>query len=103
MADGSLTRRRIVTMHRLLALAALTGIALAGCAKEKENEAAEAATPAAASAATQPGAQSYAVEAPDSLRPYLKIDVDTAVSRVLARVPNGVIQKVELEREGGAV
>jgi uncharacterized membrane protein YkoI len=93
----------IVTKHRGFALAALAGLALAaGCAKEKANEAAEAAKPAAAPAA-QPAAPAYAVEAPDSLRALAKIAVDSAAKLALAHVPNGAIDKVELEREKNAL
>jgi hypothetical protein len=89
-------------MRHLLAMAALTGLVLAGCAKEKANEAAEAAHPAAAGVPL-PGAQSYAVEAPDSLRALASVPLDSAVALALARVPNGAIAKAELERENGAL
>ncbi len=89
-----------MTSFRSVLELALAGAVLGGCAK-KEHEAAEGATPA--SAAVTPGAQSYALVAPDSLRPLARIALDSAVKVVLARVPNGAIEKVELEREGGAV
>lgn len=84
-------------------MAAFAGLVLAGCGKEREqeNEAGEAAMPAAAS--VQPGAQSYAVEAPESLRTLARVSLDSAARLALARVPNGVIATVELEREDGAL
>ncbi len=88
-------------MRGVLAVAAVAGLTLAGCAK-KENEAAGAAQPAATPAA-QPAAPSYAVEAPDSLLALARVAVDSAAKLALARVPTGAIDKVELEREGGAV
>lgn len=92
-----------MTKRGVLAFAVLGGLALAaGCAKEKENEAAEAAKPAATPAA-QPGGPGFAVEAPDSLRALARVAVDSAARLALARVPNGAIDKAELEREQGAI
>jgi uncharacterized membrane protein YkoI len=89
----------------MVTVAALTGLALAaGCKKEQgENEAADSAKTAVAAPAPQPGVQSYALEAPDSLRALAKLPLDSAVKLALARVPNGAIEKVELEREKGAI
>lgn len=89
----------------VLPVAVLTGLALvAGCRKEPgENAAGDSARTAVAAPAAQPGAQSYALEAPDSLRALAKIPLDSAVKLALARVPSGAIEKVELERENGAV
>jgi uncharacterized membrane protein YkoI len=90
----------------VLSVAALAGLALvAGCKKEQgENEAAEAAQPAAAvPGAAQSGAPAFAVEAPDSLRALTRITLDSASKLALARVPTGAIQKVELEREDNAI
>lgn len=90
-------------LHGVSAVAVLAGLALAaGCAKERENEAAEAARPAAAPAPL-PGTQSYAIDAPDSLRALAKVSLDSAVRLALAHVPSGLIDKAELEREDGAL
>ncbi len=88
-----------------LSVAALTGLALvAGCKKEQgEHEAADSAKTAVSAHSGPPGVQSYALEAPDSLRALAKLPLDSAVKLALARVPNGAIEKVELEREDGAV
>lgn len=89
----------------VVAVAAVTGLALvAGCRREQgENDAADPARTAGAAPFALPGVQSYALEAPDSLRALAKLPLDSAVKRALARVPNGAIEKVELERENGAV
>jgi uncharacterized membrane protein YkoI len=88
----------------VLSIAALTGLAfVAGCKKEQGANEAEDSTKTAVAPAAQPGAQSYAVEAPDSLRALAKLPLDSAVRLALARVPNGAIDKVELEREKGAI
>lgn len=89
----------------VLPVAALTGLALvAGCRRDKgANGAADTAKTAVAAPTSQPGVQSYALEAPDSLRALAKLPLDSAVKLALARVPNGAIEKVELERENGAV
>jgi len=87
----------------VLAAAVLAGLAFAaGCSKEKE-EAAE--TPAAAPAVA-PAAQAAAAfptEAPDSLKAEARVSVDSAAKLALARVPNGTVQKAELERENNAL
>jgi uncharacterized membrane protein YkoI len=90
-----------VKRHSVVVVAAFAGLVLAGCANEKENEAAGAAEPAVS--AVQPGAQSYAVVAPDSLRALATISLDSAAKLASARVPEGAIAKVELEREDGAL
>ena len=93
-------------MKKLEGLAAVALAALVltvGCKKENEaSEAAEAAAQAPAAAATA-GAPAYAVEAPDSLRALARVTLDSASVLALGRVPNGTIQKVELEREDGAL
>jgi len=86
--------------QRMLAAAVLAGLVLTGCAK-KENEAAQSAQPAAAPA--QPAAPAFAVEAPDSLRALAKVALDSAAKLAQAAVPAGAIDKVELEREKGAI
>ena len=89
----------------MVAVAVLTGLALvAGCRKEQgDTDAADPARTAVAAPSALPGVQSYALEAPDSLRALAKLPFDSAVKLALDRVPNGAIEKVELERENGAV
>jgi uncharacterized membrane protein YkoI len=86
----------------VIAVVALAGVAFAaGCKKDNEaNEAAE----TSAQAPAAPGAPAaFTVEAPDSLRALARISLDSASKLALARVPNGTIDKVELERENDAL
>jgi hypothetical protein len=84
----------------IIAVTALAGLALAaGCAK-KEVAPPAAQAPAAPAAAPAPA---FPVEAPDSLRALAKVSVDSAAKLATARVPGGVIQAAELEREKDAL
>jgi hypothetical protein len=84
----------------IIAVAALAGLTIAaGCAKKEAAQPA-AQTPAAPAAAPAPA---FPVEAPDSLRALAKVSVDSAAKLAVARVPGGVVQKAELEREKNAL
>jgi uncharacterized membrane protein YkoI len=50
---------------------------------------------------SQPARPGYAKEIPDSLARRTKVTEPTAAATALAKVPNGRIQSVELEREEG--
>ena len=87
----------------VLAAAALASLAFAaGCTKETE-EAAETPAVAPVAAAAGQATTAFPVEAPDSLKAQARITVDSAAKLALARVPNGTIDKVELEREKNAL
>jgi len=52
-------------------------------------------------AATTPPTPSYTREVPKALAAQAKVAEDSAVARALARVPDGQVEELVLEREGG--
>ena len=56
---------------------------------------------ALAVAAQQPAARSYQREVPDSLAAQTRISEDSARAIAQRRIPRGVVQKLEVERERG--
>ncbi|HKC41902.1 MAG TPA: PepSY domain-containing protein [Gemmatimonadales bacterium] len=56
-----------------------------------------------AALAQQPATPAYKRDVPDSLAVKVKVSEDSARAIALRRVPGGMIQALELEREGGAL
>jgi len=54
-----------------------------------------------AAAAQQPAARTYQREVPDSLAAQTRVSEDSARAIAMRRIPRGVVQKLELERERG--